>query len=61
MNWLVNKITRLLAREDGATAVEYAMLLFLGLLIFLSAITIFGHMTSGSFENSGGQIDAALE
>ena len=61
MNDLSRKVVRFLLDENGPTTVEYAMLLFLCILVAMSAISIFGQVTGGSFENSGGQIDAVIQ
>jgi pilus assembly protein Flp/PilA len=52
-------IRALLASEDGATAVEYAVLLALILVVLISAITAVGNSTSGAWQNNVNQISAA--
>ena len=61
MKSLVQKIVRFLTAEDGPTAVEYAVILMLILLVCLSAITIFGQSTADSLQNSSDSISKALE
>jgi pilus assembly protein Flp/PilA len=43
------KIRRFLASEDGPTAVEYAVMLALIIIVCLAAITSVGSNTSGTF------------
>jgi len=52
---------RFLLAEDGPTAVEYAMLLMLIILICLTGITMFGQATSASFERSQNLIRQATQ
>ena len=52
---------RFLLAEDGPTAVEYAMLLLLIILICLTGITMYGRATSASFESSQNQIRQATQ
>jgi pilus assembly protein Flp/PilA len=40
-----------LASEDGATAVEYALMLALIAVIIVAAVTILGQNTSATYEN----------
>jgi pilus assembly protein Flp/PilA len=48
-----------LKSEDGATAVEYAVLLALILVALISAITSVGNSTSGLWQNDVNQITNA--
>jgi pilus assembly protein Flp/PilA len=41
------KLTRFVRREDGPTAVQYALLLLLALLTCLTIITVIGQRTAG--------------
>ena len=52
-------IRALLASEDGATAVEYAVLLALILVVLISAINAVGNSTSGAWQNNVNKISAA--
>lgn len=52
---------RFAADQEGPTAVCYAMLLLLILLACLTAVTLFGQATAGSFERSGNSLSEALE
>jgi pilus assembly protein Flp/PilA len=49
----------MLKSEDGATAVEYAVLLALILVVLISAITSVGNSTSGLWQNDVNRITAA--
>lgn len=40
-----------LSREDGATAVEYALMIALIALVVLAAVTFLGQQTNSSFDN----------
>lgn len=42
-------LTRLIAEEDGATAVEYAVMLVLIIVVCVAAITIVGSRTNNAF------------
>lgn len=52
-NWFV----KLIRREDAATAVEYAVLLALILVVIIGAVATFGSETGGLW----GGIDSSLE
>ncbi len=56
MRSLWSRTCRLVRSEDGPTAVEYAILLALILLICLTGIRTFGTSTSSSFSNSAQSI-----
>jgi pilus assembly protein Flp/PilA len=51
MKSLVSKIGRFLRSEDGPTAVEYAVMLALIVIVCLTAITAVGTKTSATFDN----------
>lgn len=40
-----------LSREEGATAVEYALMIALIALVVLAAVTFLGQQTNSSFDN----------
>ena len=46
--------------EDGPTAVEYAVMLGLIVVVAFSAIQTFGQSASSSFSNSQSQISSAM-
>jgi pilus assembly protein Flp/PilA len=47
-----------LRREDAATAVEYAVMLALILMVCFSAVALFGSKTSESFSNSSNSLQS---
>jgi pilus assembly protein Flp/PilA len=51
MKTLVLKVRRFLAAEDGPTAVEYAVMLALIIVVCLVAITSLGSNANGTFSN----------
>ncbi|QDV27556.1 Flp family type IVb pilin [Aureliella helgolandensis] len=53
-------IVRLFCDEDGPTAVEYAVLLALIVVVCLGAVGSLAVATGGSFDASSTAIDAAL-
>lgn len=56
MRRLLIHTARFLRSEDGPTAVEYAILLALVILVCLTAIRAFGTKTSSSFSKSAQSI-----
>jgi len=46
MRWMGKTLLRLLADEDGPTAIEYALIVFLLILVALTAITWWGQATA---------------
>ncbi|MFT5524721.1 MAG: pilus assembly protein Flp/PilA [Pirellulaceae bacterium] len=53
---MCNSLLRFLKQEDGPTAVEYAVLLALIVLIAIGGIRLFGNSTSGSLTGSSESI-----
>lgn len=53
-------LKNLLREEDGPTAVEYAVMLAMIVMVCIGAIRSVGTATSGSFENSSDEIIAAM-
>jgi len=51
MKSLVQKVRRFLVSEDGPTAVEYAVMLALIIIVSLAAITAIGTATSTTFQS----------
>jgi pilus assembly protein Flp/PilA len=49
MNHLMDKIRRFLQSEDGPTAVEYAVMLALIIIVCVAAISVVGTKASQSF------------
>jgi pilus assembly protein Flp/PilA len=58
MKSLAQKVRRLFVSEDGPTAVEYALMLALIILVCLTAITSVGTSTQATFTNVGRMRDA---
>ncbi|CAN5304714.1 hypothetical protein BH11PLA2_BH11PLA2_39110 [soil metagenome] len=56
MNKLLRSISTFLKKEDGPTAVEYAVMLSLIIVVCIIAITALGQSTSQTFSYVGGQI-----
>ena len=59
MKRLVQKISRFLKKEDGPTAVEYAVMLALIIVVCLVAITTLGSQANDTFSNVGAKLKAA--
>ena len=51
MKSLVKKVQRFLVSEDGPTAVEYAVMLALIVIVCLTAISAIGTQASGTFND----------
>lgn len=56
MKKFTQKIQRFLASEDGPTAVEYAVMLALIVIVCLTAITSIGTNASATFSGVAGQL-----
>jgi pilus assembly protein Flp/PilA len=52
MKRLCDRLIRFLAEEDGPTAVEYAVMLSLIVVVCLAAIAVLGQNASKSFSNT---------
>ena len=52
MNKWVAKVKNFLIAEEGPTAVEYAVMLALIIVVCFAAISVLGSQTSNSFSNS---------
>jgi pilus assembly protein Flp/PilA len=46
-----------LKREDGPTAVEYAVMLALIIVVCIAAISVLGSNASGTFDNVGSAVN----
>ena len=55
----VNKLKRFLTSEDGPTAVEYAVMLALIIIVCLISIQTLGTNTNQTFTNISGSLGAA--
>ena len=51
MRKMCDAIVRFVQTEDGPTAVEYAVMLALIIVVCLGAITILGQNANGTFQN----------
>ena len=54
-------VRRFLAEEDGPAAIEYAVMLMLGLLLLITAIQAIGRALSTNLQDSADQLDRALK
>ena len=59
MKSLAQKVQRFLASEDGPTAVEYAVMLALIIIVCLTAISSVGTATSTTFNKVAGSLPAS--
>ena len=53
---MVKRIMEALKEEDGATMVEYALMLALIAIICIAAVTVLGKKSNNVFTNSGTQM-----
>ena len=58
MKLLAQKVQRFLVSEDGPTAVEYAVMLALIIIVCLTAISSVGTRTSTTFQNVAASLGA---
>ena len=59
MKSLAKKVQRFLVSQDGPTAVEYAVMLALIVIVCLTAITAVGTKASTTFTNVAGSLGAS--
>ena len=59
MKNLINKAQRFLKSEDGPTAVEYAVMLALIIIVCLTAITAVGTQAAAQFNNIATKVGTA--
>ena len=52
----MTKFARFLANEDGATAIEYALIASLIAMVIVAAVTSVGTTLSGTFSNVAGSV-----
>ena len=57
---MIHFLRKLLREEDGPTAVEYAVMLAMIVMVCIVAIRSMGLATAGSFEESANEIAAAM-
>ncbi len=58
MNVFAKKVQRFLVSEDGPTAVEYAVMLALIIIVCLTAITALGTTASDKFNDITTELDS---
>jgi len=59
MRTIASRVVRFLKREDGPTAVEYAVMLALVIVVCLVAITSLGNQANNTFSTTGNKLKAA--
>jgi pilus assembly protein Flp/PilA len=59
MRTIANRLVRFLKQEDGPTAVEYAVMLALIILVCLTAIGTLGRQANNSFSTAGAKLASA--
>ena len=59
MKSVITKVQRFLKSEDGPTAVEYAIMLALIVIVCLSAVQAIGTNASSAFQDIATDLDAA--
>lgn len=52
MNWFAKVVRRFLISEDGPTAVEYAVMLALIIIVCIGAVSLVGTKASTSFNDT---------
>ena len=61
MKSLASKVHRFLVSEDGPTAVEYAVMLALIVIVCLAAIQSIGSAANETFEDIAGKLDGTTD
>jgi pilus assembly protein Flp/PilA len=56
--WIAQRVANFLKRDDGPTAVEYAVMLSLIIVVCLAAISTLGRNANASFSFVGSSIQA---
>jgi len=59
MNKMLQSVVNFLRREDGPTAVEYAVMLALIIVVCITAITTLGTKANDTFNTVNNQLGAA--
>ncbi len=59
MRTIATRLVRFLKQEDGPTAVEYAVMLALIIVVCMAAIATLGSQANASFSTTGAKIEAA--
>jgi pilus assembly protein Flp/PilA len=56
--WIAKRVENFLKRDDGPTAVEYAVMLMLIVVVCIASITTLGRNTNATFSFVGSSIQA---
>jgi pilus assembly protein Flp/PilA len=59
MRYLGRVVGQFVQREDGPTAVEYAVMLALIIVVCITAISVLGSTTNGTFTRVGSAVNLA--
>lgn len=59
MRTIVTRLVRFLKQEDGPTAVEYAVMLALIIVVCLTAVGTLGSQANNTFSTAGTKLKAA--
>ena len=59
MQGMISRVQRFLVSEDGPTAVEYAVMLALIIVVCIAAITTLGKNANSTFSSVGNSIGSA--
>jgi len=59
MRALAKRLVRFVKTEDGPTAVEYAVMLALIIVVCLTAVATLGSQANNSFSSTGARLKAA--
>lgn len=57
--WIARRVLNFMRRDDGPTAVEYAVMLMLIVVVCIASITTLGKNTNAAFSFVGSAIQAA--
>ena len=60
MKKLITKVQKFMQAEDGPTAVEYAIMLALIVIVCIAAIQLVGQAANDAFENVAGEMSTRL-
>lgn len=59
MNKVMTKVVEFLKKEDGPTAVEYAVMLALIIVVCIAAISVLGQNANATFSTVGSAVGTA--
>jgi len=57
--WIAKRVMNFMKRDDGPTAVEYAVMLMLIVVVCIASITTLGKNTNAAFSYVGSSIQSA--